>query len=146
MSANEASGGTAATAAPPTGEGRGRGLRAWLRHAFSMDPFNTPLTEDEEALLARMADFIVARRMTVPAVLLIESTRPLNYVGSQAMAFFEPVVKTVFDGTDYTKLRHILERRPSIERFLELIEARQLAEDQRATSSGPAPDRETPDA
>ncbi len=109
-------------------------MRAWLRHAFSMDPFYEPLSADEVALLERIADFVVKRNMTVPAVLLLETSRPMNYLGSQVMAFFEPIIKIVFQGEDYTKLRLILARRPSIEHLMSLIEARQDSEDAKKAS------------
>lgn len=111
------------------GRRRRRTLREVLRDAFSMEPFNEPLTEREVALLDRIARFIVRRGMTVPAILFLETARPLNYVGSQVMAFVEPLVRSLFTATDYVELRRILERRESIETLIQRIEHNQALRD-----------------
>ena len=98
-----------------------KGLQ-WLRDAFSMDSFNEPLTESEMAHLERIARFFVDRRMSVPAILFLETGKPLNYVGSQAMTFFEPAVRSVFNADQYVELKLILERRESVETLIQLIE------------------------
>ena len=61
--------------------------------------------------------------MTVPAILFLESVKPLNFIGSQAMVFFEPIVQTVFNIKDYDTLRQALEKRQTIEILLLKIEA-----------------------
>lgn len=106
-------------------EHKRHGFRAWLKHAFSMEPYYEPLTPEELALLDRIARFIVRRHMTAPALLFLEMASPLNYVGSQAMAFFEPVVRSLFSATEYMELRRILERRQSVEVLMQRIEATQ---------------------
>jgi hypothetical protein len=94
----------------------------WLRDAFSMDSFNEPFTESETAHLEKIARFFVRRRMSVPAILFLETGKPLNYIGSQAMAFFEPAVRSLFSADQYIELRRILERRQSVETLIQLIE------------------------
>ena len=69
-----------------------------------------------------MAVWIVNKRMTTPAILFLESVRPLNYVGSQVMVFFAPTVRIIFDLPEWDELRMILERRESIAYLLDLIE------------------------
>ena len=93
-----------------------------LRDAFSLEPDYEPLTEREIELLDKIARFIVRRRMVGPALIALESVKPLNYVGSQAMAFFEPMVRALFSGAEYSELRRIFERRQSIETLLQRIE------------------------
>ena len=100
-----------------------RGWREWLNHAFSVAPAQEPLTEEELALLDRVAKAIVKRHMEAPAILLLESVKPLNYVGSQAMAFLEPIVRGLTTGDEYTLFRQILERRQGLELLLQKIEA-----------------------
>lgn len=99
------------------------GIRQWLNKAFSMEAFRKPLDDDEKALLDRIARTVVKRRMTVPAIMALEMGRPLNYVGSQAMAFFEPIVKSLFTLSEYSRLKEILERRESIEMLIHRIES-----------------------
>ncbi len=103
------------------------GRFAWFKRAFSMDGHAAPLTDDEIALLVRIADFVVKRRMTTPALLVLETGKPMNYLGSQAMAFFEPVVKMLFSTGEYQRLAKIMERRHSVDHLMQLIEAREAA-------------------
>ena len=110
------------------------GFRAWLKNAFSMDGYQEPLNEREIAMLDRIAKAVVQRELTVPTMLFLEMGKPLNFVGSQGMAFFEPLVRSVFSATDYSEMRRILERRHSIETLMGLIEsASATAEDTETT-------------
>ena len=95
---------------------------AWLTDAFSLEGHYEPLTEREDAMLSRIAAFIVKRRMVTPAILMLETVKPLNYVGSQAMVFFEPLVKALFTAAEYDEVQKILERRTSLEVLITKIE------------------------
>jgi len=99
-----------------------RGFRAWLKNAFAMEGYQEPLSEREMELLDRIAKAVVRRGMTVPTLLFLEIGKPLNYISSQAMAFFEPIVRSLFTATEYGEVRRILERRHSIETLMGLIE------------------------
>jgi hypothetical protein len=87
-------------------------------------------TPEEEKLLDRLAEMTVANRMTVPAILLLESVKPLSFLGSQALLFFEPMVRAFFTVPDYDRVTALLERRDSLEALLVRIETRD--EDARA--------------
>jgi hypothetical protein len=97
-------------------------LRAGLRHAFSLESPLGPLTEADRALLRRLAVAIVVRRMGMPAVLFLQSLRPLSYMGSQAMTFLRPFVASWVKTADYDRLTEILERREGIGALVEAIE------------------------
>ena len=86
------------------------------------DPEDKPLPADEEAVLDKVARKVVEKRMAVPAILFLESVKPLNYIGSQTMVFFEPIVQTVFNFKDYNAMQSALEKRESIEILLNKIE------------------------
>ncbi len=86
-------------------------------------PDKPPLPEEELAVIEKVAQKVVERRLSVPAILFLESVKPLNYIGSQAMVFFEPVVQTIFNFKDYNTLRSALEKRESIEILLQKIES-----------------------
>lgn len=81
------------------------------------------LPDDESKVLDKLAGKVVEKGMTVPAILFLESVKPLNFIGSQAMVFFEPIVQTVFNIKDYDTLRQALEKRQTIEILLQKIEA-----------------------
>jgi hypothetical protein len=71
----------------------------------------------------RLARWLVERRLSVPAVLFIESSKPLNFVGSQFLFFFEPMVKIFVGGEGYTRFASLMEERENVEIFLQCIEA-----------------------
>ena len=78
--------------------------------------------EDGEKILRRVADEIVSRRLTVPAIFLLESGRPLSFIGSQAMIVLEPFVRAIFDLPNYRKFALMMERRENVEKLITMIE------------------------
>lgn len=73
-------------------------------------------------LIRRVAEVVVARRMAVPAILFIESSRPLSFVGSQFLYFLEPVVRAFLPGDQFRRVAALLEDRDNVERLLVAIE------------------------
>ncbi len=82
----------------------------------------TPLTLKQEEILDRIANKVVTWRMTVPAILFLESVKPLNYIGSQMLVFFEPFVQAFFTVRDYNEFVRMMEERENVERLLQRIE------------------------
>ena len=82
-----------------------------------------PIPPEEDAVLEKVAQKVIQWRMAVPAILFLESVKPLNFIGAQTMVFFEPLVQSVFSFKDYDTLRIALERRENIENLLQKIEA-----------------------
>ena len=80
------------------------------------------LSDEHIALFDRIADRVVQLRMATPAILFLESVRPLNYIGSQAMIFFAPLVHAVFSLREYDLIQEALEHREAISYLLDLIE------------------------
>ncbi len=68
-----------------------------------------------ECELARwLARELVERRLGAPALFMLESLRPLNFVISQAMAFLSPIIKIVSDQSKIDQFQELLEKRESI--------------------------------
>lgn len=86
-------------------------------------PTNTPIPPEEAAVLEKVAKKVVEWKMTVPAIIFLESVKPLNYIGAQAMVFFEPIVQAIFSIKDYDSFRVAMERRENVENLLQRIEA-----------------------
>lgn len=91
-------------------------------HADIPDPDKTSLPAEEDAVLDKLAKKAVERGMSVPAILFLESVKPLNFIASQVMIFFEPIIQTIFNFKDYNNLRSALEKRESLEILLLKIE------------------------
>ena len=100
-------------------------VRAGFRHAFALDGPHGPVTDEDRALLRRLAGFIVRRKMVTPVVFFLESARPLGYLGSQAMVFLQPFLTAVFKQKDYDRIARIMERREGVAALLEQIEMAQ---------------------
>jgi hypothetical protein len=79
--------------------------------------------EDRE-LLDRLAARIVELRLETPAILALETARPLSLVAGQALVFFEPIVQSLFRLTDYRRYAALAERRECLGLLVDRIEAR----------------------
>jgi hypothetical protein len=95
-----------------------------LRHAFATDPAGpaTP-TETQRMLVDKLCAEVVRRRLTTSALLMLEMTRPLNYVSSQLLHFFQPMVAIITDTAGYEEITRFLEQRGSIDFVCHRLEA-----------------------
>ncbi len=100
----------------------------------------TPLTPEDEALLDRLAGRVLELRMEVPAILALETSRPLTVIASQAMIFLEPMIQALFRLTDYRRFSTLIERREVVESLIRRIEAgaerARAARDERRRAAG----------
>ena len=79
-------------------------------------------TEDQEAAVDRVARFVVRFHLAVPAILALESLRPLSYTGSQFMHVLSPSITAFLSSEDWDQLAHLLEDRRGLDYLLERIE------------------------
>jgi hypothetical protein len=83
------------------------------------------LSEEDKVLLDRLIDGIVSRRLTPVVLFFLESMKPLAFVGSQVMYFFQPIVQALWhEAFVYERLAKILEKRGSVEMILRRLEKR----------------------
>ena len=99
-------------------------LQADFRHAFAVRPESQPLSIDDVELMERVADVIVKRGMAAPATVFLESMGPMNFLGSQALHFFPPIIECAFNVKEVEQVARLLERRDSIPRLIAVIEAK----------------------
>lgn len=82
------------------------------------------MVDDEKtALIEKMARAVVDRRLTTPAILFLESVKPLNFIGNQVMLALDPIIRIFVTIEDYGKVAALLEERESIEKLILRIEA-----------------------
>ena len=108
-----------------------------FKHAFAFEKIEDfdPDERDQE-LIEVVCQEVVKRGMATPATLFLESTRPLNYVGSQTMVFFEPVMRAVLRNPQaWERFSKILEHRGSIEYLCRRIEALDQARSSKRSAS-----------
>lgn len=94
-----------------------------IRHAFAIERKDyEDLSDEEKEQLDNLAKGIVSRGLTTPSIMFLESVKPLNFLGSQVMLFFRPIVAAIFPTTSYDRMEAILEKRKSIEWLIVRIE------------------------
>ncbi len=90
------------------------------------------LTPPQREIIDRLAAWAVRRGMTTPAIMFLESIKPLSYVGSQAVIFFSPALEVLFDPVTVNSFATLMEDRKNVELLLREIERRD-AEQQKKT-------------
>ena len=99
-------------------------LQAGFRHAFAVRPDSQPLSIEDVELMERVADVIVKRGMAAPATVFLESMGPMNFLGSQALHFFTPIIECAFNVKEVEQVARLLERRETIPQLIAVIEAK----------------------
>lgn len=99
-----------------------RNLKQSFKTAFAIGSSAGSLSHEELALLDKVATAIVARRMSAPSLLFLESAGPMNFLGSQALHFLTPILNLACDTREIELAAHLLERRDAIPRLIGLIE------------------------
>ena len=98
-----------------------------LKVAFAVRDAEEPLALEDVDLLDRVAAAVVARGMAGPAILFLESVGPMNFLGSQALHFFAPILNLACETREIERAAFLLERRDAIPRLIALIETKSTA-------------------
>jgi hypothetical protein len=85
---------------------------------FSSD---VPVQRRDE-ILTKIAQKVVDLRLTPVAIVMLESGKPLSFVGSQMMVFFQPIVTSLFPFRQYDEFAALLEERSNVESLIQKIE------------------------
>jgi hypothetical protein len=80
-----------------------------------------PVARREE-ILTKVAQKIVDLKLTPVAIVMLESSKPLSFVGSQLMVFFQPIVTSIFPFHQYDEFAALLEDRANVEALIQTIE------------------------
>jgi hypothetical protein len=84
--------------------------------------FDKNFTPEDETLVSKVAEKIVRRRMTVPAIFFLESSKPLAFLGGQLLIFLEPFIQTLFNFRQYQRFAFLMEDRSNWERLIRKVE------------------------
>ncbi|MCA9066822.1 MAG: hypothetical protein KDA96_27330 [Planctomycetaceae bacterium] len=121
--------------------------RDWAEHAFAVGDAESELSEHQSGLVDRLVHELTRRGMTTPAIAFLEMSRPMHFIGAQAMHMLTPIVSAIADAGGYEELIRFLERRDAVDILLSRLEqldntAADPARDQAGTNdpaSPPAP-------
>lgn len=95
----------------------------WLKHAFAVETDDAGnLPETERRVVDRLCQEVARRDLVVPALMFLEMSRPLNYVGAQALHFFQPMIGALIDGDAPKHFASFLERRGAIDELCRTLE------------------------
>jgi len=95
----------------------------WLKHAFAVDPPGpAEPTPAQKRVVDQVCREIVRRHLSTPALLFLEMSRPLNFIGSQALHFFQPFFSVLTDSAGPKQFAEFLEQRGSIDYICRRIE------------------------
>ncbi len=105
----------------------------WLDRFLISDTSEEPpgLTPGQDEIFDRVAKRIVGLGMTVPAILFLESSRPLSFIGSQFLLFLDPFVRIFLNSGDYAGFAEAIGERDNFELFIQKIEKFQSEFDRR---------------
>ena len=103
----------------------------------------TEIPAEDLALLERLANRIAELRLETPALLTLETSRPLSVLAGQAMLFFEPFAQALFRLPDYSRIAALVERREALDALAGMIERaadrrEQAAREARARAGKPS--------
>lgn len=89
------------------------------------DQLETEITDDDRAMLDKLADGLVKRRLASAALFFLESSKPMGFLGSQMMIVFRPFVAMALpEPKTWDRVQALLERRGAVELLLRRLEAR----------------------
>jgi len=78
--------------------------------------------ERREEILSKIAQKVVDLKLAPVAIVMLESSKPLSFVGSQLMEFLQPVVTSIFPFHQYDEVAALLEDRANVEALIQRIE------------------------
>ena len=80
-----------------------------------------------EQLIEQLTEQISRWRLTVPAILLLQVTRPLGFIASQGLLLCQPLLSFVYDAPRVADYAELLADRASIDRLVMRLEEAEQA-------------------
>ena len=89
------------------------------------DQLEQAITDQDRAMLDKLADALAKRRLTSAALFFLESSKPMGFLGSQMMLVFRPFIAMAWpEPTTWDRVQRMLEKRGAVELLLRRLEAR----------------------
>lgn len=88
--------------------------RTFLANAFAI-PRKPPLSAEDRAISAWVAQELKRRNLDVPAILVVESCQPLAGIAAQLMIFLEPSLSLFMRPVDIGRFREFIEKEGALD-------------------------------
>ena len=85
------------------------------------------MEKHEIKILSSYAEKIVEKKLSVPAIFFLESTKYISFIGSQALVFLGPLLTLFVNDAKYYQYVEILEKKENIEYLITMIEKNNFA-------------------
>jgi hypothetical protein len=90
---------------------------------FDPNAFASPVSEhDHSAFIEEIAARVVARRMALPAILFLESVKPLNRLAGQSLLVLAPMFALFVSQDAMHRFSDLLRDRKNVEALIEAIQ------------------------
>lgn len=97
--------------------------KGWFKNAFHVDDDSLiEPNETQKNALDKLCKGIIRRGLTTPAIIGVEMGRPLNFLGSQTMHFFTPLISAFVPVESWNAVAEFLEHRGSVDWIRNRIE------------------------
>ncbi len=108
---------------------------SWWKHAFALEPEGpAEPTSEQKAVMDALCQRVVDRGLALPAILFLESSKPLGPVAAQSLLLLQPWFELAVDRSQITALTRFLERRGSFDLLCRRLEEL-LAQSDRSRSA-----------
>lgn len=113
-------------------------MMSWWKHAFAVEP-EGPLdpTPEQRAVVDEFCTRIVERGLALPAILFLESSRPLGPLAAQSLLLLQPWFELALPREQLALFTKFLDRRGSFDFLCQRLETLSAA----PLPSSPATDR-----
>ncbi len=80
------------------------------------------LTIDDKDFLTGIAKKIIELKLVTPSIFFLEMVKPLNFIGSQTMVFFGPIISAFVKTDGYYRAAELFESSISVEFLISELE------------------------
>ncbi len=88
-----------------------------------MEEIRFEITEERKKfLIGKIAQKVVDYRLSPVAIVFLESSKPLSFLGNQLLVFMQPFYRALFSYSEYEEVTAMLEDRKNIEALICEIE------------------------
>lgn len=116
--------------------------RSWWKHAFAIEPEGpAEPTPEQLAVIDGLCQRVIDRGLAMPAILFLESSKPLGPMAAQSLLLMQPWFELAVDHEQMLLLTKFLDHRGSFETICRRLETLSAQKESKPTvlRSDPSP-------